>query len=310
MRTIRFKLPGAGVLLAVFCLALPMPILMSAQEKASSAESTAAKQLHSLWKVEGKSNTVYLLGSVHILKAENFPLAAPLETAYSNSPTVVFEVDPQKMEDPQLQMKMLAKGRLPEGETLKQHLSSENYESFGKHVKEAGLPPQMFESMKPGLAAMILDMAQLAKLGFDPNNGIDHYFFVKARDEHKSIVGLETVDFQIDLITGFSKDEDDLVMKESLEGIDQEKEKFGEIITAWQTGDSAALQKLLNEMLEKSPTLYHRLLTDRNENWIPKIEEFLKGEKNVVVIVGAGHLVGKEGVVELLKKKGFKVTQM
>jgi uncharacterized protein YbaP (TraB family) len=287
--------------LLAFCLAAPL----IAQEK-----SSAAANLHSLWKVEGKSNTVYLLGSVHLLKAENFPLAAPLEAAYSNSAVVAFEVDPEKMEDPALQMKLMTKGLLPEGETLKTRLSAETYASFEKHAKENGVPMQLLEKMKPSLGTMILDMTQLQQLGFNPENGIDKYFAGKAKSDGKSIIGLETVEFQMDLLTGFSKEEEDLFTKESLEDMDNMKEKFGEVITAWQTGNSAALEKLLNEMLEKAPSLFKRLLTDRNQSWIPKIEEFLKGGKNAVVIVGAGHLVGPEGVVELLKKKGLKVTQL
>ena len=299
MKDIKFRISGLLLLLA-FCFLQPL----AAQEK-----SGAAASLHSLWKVEGKSNTVYLLGSVHLLKAENFPLAPPLEAAFSNAAVVVFETDIEKMEDPQLQMKMMAKAQLPEGETLKDHLSAETYTSFTSHLKDSGLPPEMFNSMKPAMAAIVLGMVELTKLGADPEHGLDKYFSKRVRKEGKEVVGLESIDFQLNLLTSFSREEDELVMKSSLKDIDSMKEKYGDMVKAWQNGDGAGLDKMLNEMLREAPSIHKRLLTDRNKSWIPKIEELLHGEKNAIVIVGAGHLVGTEGVVELLKKKGLKVTQ-
>ena len=120
---------------------------------------------------------------------------------------------------------------------------------------------------------------------------------------------METVDYQLDLITGFSKEEDELVMKSTLKEIDNVKKDIGELIKAWREGDADKLQKLMNDAMADFPAIYKRLLTNRNHNWIPKIEELVRGDKNAIIIVGAGHLVGKEGVVELLQKDGLKVTQ-
>ena len=169
---------------------------------------------------------------------------------------------------------------------------------------------EAFESMKPSIAAMTLSMLEGAKLGADQEHGLDRYFIGKAHKEGKQLVWLETVDFQMDLITSFSKEEEELVMKTTLKEMDKLKQEYGNIVKAWQTGDSDGLEKLLNESMQEAPTIFKRLLTDRSKSWVPKIEEFLSGDKNVIVIVGAAHLVGKEGVVELLKKKGFKVTQL
>ncbi len=300
MKELRIKVAGATLLLALF-ICWPL----AAQENGG-----AVTNRHSLWKVEGKSNVVYLLGSVHVLKPENFPLPAPLESAFSNAQVAVFETDVEKLAEPETQEKLMSKARLPAGETLKQHLSAETYDAFASHVKEIGLPVEAFESMKPSIAAMTLSMLEGAKLGADQEHGLDRYFIGKAHKEGKQITWLETVDFQIDMVTGFSKEEEDLVMKISLKDMGKVKEEFGDIVKAWQTGDSAGLEKFLNESVQEAPSIYKRLLTDRSKSWVPKIEEFLSGDKNVIVIVGAAHLVGKEGVVELLKKKGFKVTQL
>jgi hypothetical protein len=297
----RSKVLGAVLLLAVF---IWQPL--RAQENAAPANTN----LHSLWKVEGKSNVVYLMGSIHLLKPDNYPLPAALESAFSNSQVAVFETDVDQLADPALQMKMMSKGALPAGETLQQHLSPATYAAFTNEVQASGLPLQMLEPLKPSLAAMVVGLVEIAKLGADPQYGLDKYFSDKAHKEGKQVMGLETADFQIDLITGFSPDEDEAMMKMSLDDINKTKAEFGDMMKAWQTGDSPAIEKLLNDSLEKVPTLYHRMVTDRNKRWVPKIEELLHGDKNAIVIVGSAHLVGKEGVVELLKAKGYKVTQL
>jgi uncharacterized protein YbaP (TraB family) len=167
----------------------------------------------------------------------------------------------------------------------------------------------MFTQLKPSLAAMMLVVLELQKLGLDPEKGLDKHFHTLALKEGKQIIGLETVDFQISLVTDFTKAEGEALMKSTLKDVDKLKTAIGDVLKAWQTGDSENLEKLLNEFVEEEPVLYKRLLTDRNNRWAPKIEEQCRGDKNVIIIVGAGHLVGKEGVVELLKKKGLKVTQ-
>ena len=288
-------------LFVVFWLVQPL----AAQDANKSSASR-----HCLWKVQGTNATVYLLGSFHLLKADDWPLAAPLESAFTNSPIAVFETDMAKMEQGETQMKLLTKSQLPAGETLKDQLSAETYEKFLEYVKKLGLPEVMFNRFKPSMAAITLAMLEIQKLGFDPARGVDKHFFERARKDSKEIVGLETVDFQIGLVTEFSKEEGELVMKSTLGDIETMEKSFAELLQAWKTGDTSAIEKLMNESLREAPAIAKRLLTDRNRNWLPKIRELLRGDKNAVVIVGAGHLVGREGVVELLQKEGLKVTQL
>ncbi len=269
--------------------------------------STATK--HSLWKVQGKENAVYLLGSVHVLKKEDYPLPAPIEGAFSDSKIAVFETDIAGMENPELAMKLAAKGQLPEGETLRTRLSPPVYVAFSNYVQKAGMPVELFDSITPAMAAITLVALDLKKMGLDPQNGLDKHFFDLAAKDGKTIVPLETLDFQIGLMTEFSKEEGELLMKTTLKEIDTMEKDLDELIKAWRTGDSEKLDKLLNEAMEEAPIIFHRLLTDRNRRWLPKIEELLRGKENAIVIVGAGHLVGTNGVVALLKNKGYKIVQ-
>ncbi len=263
-----------------------------------------------LWKIQGTNNTVYLLGSIHLLKESNYPLAAAIESAFTNSEIAVFEADVAELEQPATQVKLMTKARLPEGETLKDQLSAPTYEQFLEHAKRLELPEMVFSQFKPSLAAIMLAMFELQKLGFDPARGVDKHFFERARKEGKQTGALETVDFQINLITGFSKEEGELLMQTTLKDMDKTRQMYDDILKAWQVGDADALEKLINEALREAPVIAKRMLTDRNQTWLPKIRELLNSGKTAIVIVGAGHLVGREGVVELLKKEGLKVTQL
>ena len=297
MNTSKFK---AGIGLILIALASLRP---------AAAEEVGTNHLHSLWKVEGASNVVYLLGSIHLLKRSDYPLPAPMEQAFSNSPIVVFETDIGELQQPGVQFKMLAKASLPAGETLEDRLTPQVYADFSNHVSEVGLPMFIFSRLKPCMAAMMLEVLELKKLGLDPERGVDQYFFNRARKAGKQIVPLETVEFQIGLVTEFSKEEAQLLMKTTIDEIDDTKKLYQQMLDAWKTGNGPSLAKLLNDSMQDAPVIYKRLVTDRNRRWVPKIESLLHGSKNAIVIVGAGHLVGDKGVVALLRKDGFKIEQ-
>jgi uncharacterized protein YbaP (TraB family) len=283
--------------------ALFTPTLRAQEAKAP------ANSHHTLWKIQGKQATVYLLGSVHALQDKDYPLPSIIENAFTNSRVVAFETDIGELESPALAMKMLSKSQLPEGQTLENVLSPQVYKTFMKHVDDSGTPAIMVERMKPAMAAITLEVFELIKMGLNPQNGVDKHFYPLAQSAGKEIIPLETVEYQLELVTGFSKEEGELLMKSTLKEIDNVKKEFGELVKAWREGDADKLQKLMNEAMADSPAIYKRLLTDRNHNWIPKIKELVRGDKNAIIIVGAGHLVGKEGVVELLQQDGLKVTQ-
>jgi hypothetical protein len=269
----------------------------------------AASARHSLWKVQGKQNTVYLLGSIHLLKKENYPLPAAMESAFTNCAIVVFETDLSATEDLTVAMSLMSKGQLPEGQTLKDILSPVVYQSFTNHASQSLMPLEMMVRFTPGMAATTIEGLEMMKLGFDPELGLDVHFYKLARKDGKQIVPLESIDFQLGILNGFSKEEGEWFMKQTLKDLDNVKGESAEMIRYWETGEGDKLAQMLDKGLKESAAIYKRLVTDRNRNWIPKIEELARGDKNAIIIVGAGHLVGKEGLVESLKKDGFKVTQ-
>ena len=289
------RLKNVSLCFALAALSLPV----DAQTKA-----------HPLWKVESPSNTIYLLGSIHLLKASDYPLPAVIETAFSNAQVVAFETDISPADTASAQAKLLTKGGLPEGETIKDELSPSTYAALGTYMVHAGLPMELVENVKPVMAGMILDVIELQKLGLDPARGLDQHFYEQAQQSGKTIIPLEPLDFQIDLLTGFSKSEGELFLKDTITEMDDTEKNFDQVVAAWKTGDSVKLEKFLNDALADAPVIYKRLLTDRNQQWLPKIEGFVASGKPTIVIVGAGHLVGKGGIVNLLKGHGLKVTQL
>lgn len=300
MRHLRILWSALIALLALSISQLP------AQETHAPAKSS----LHCLWKAQGDSNVVYLLGSIHLLRETDYPLPQVMESAFTNSQIAVFEMDMDKANDPAVSLSLLSKATLPDGKTLRDVLPAKVYNSFSNHAVEVGLPSMLYETLKPGMALMMLEAMDLVKLGANPEYGEDVHFFKLAKDSGRKIIPLETIDFQLGLMLSFSGPDEELYLEKSLDQMDDEKKEFNEMVDAWKAGDSATLEKLLNEMRTDARAVFKKLVSDRTASWVPRVDELLHGSQNAIVIVGAGHLVGPDGMVELLKKQGFKVTQL
>ena len=301
MKTVKGFHVGANWL---WVLALTSAAQLAAQPAA------APRNTHPLWEARGKSNSVYLLGSIHFAKDDIYPLAKPIEQAYERSSIIVFEADLGEMKSMETQARLLKAGMSPAGKTLSQQVGKETYSALQSWLKNAGGEPSMLDQMKPWLASVTMVVLELQKLGFNPSQGIDEHFYSRAKGGKKEIRGLETVDFQVDLFANLSDEDSELFLKSMLEDTARFPKIFADVIEAWKTGDAAKIEALLLEITKKYPAIYKKFLTDRNRVWFPKIEEFLTGDKNVFVVVGMGHLVGSDGVVQLLRKKGIRVEQL
>jgi len=285
-------------------------VALMAGDRLAAQPAKPAKDLHPLWEARGKGGSVYLLGSIHFAKDDIYPLAKPMEQAYERSSIVVFEADLGEMKSLETQTKLLKVGMCPAGETLSQHVGKETYTALQSWLKNAVGEPSALDPMKPWLASMSVVALELQKLGFNPNQGIDEHFYSQAKSDKKEIRGLETVDFQISLFADLSTEDNELFLKSMLEDADRFPKIFADVIEAWKSGNASKIEPLLLEITRKYPAIHKKFLTDRNRVWLPKIEELLRGEKNVFVVIGMAHLVGKDGLVELLKKKGFRVEQL
>lgn len=179
-----------------------------------------------------------------------------------------------------------------------------------KRAKELGMDIQALNRLQPWFVALTLSALKLQTLGFDPNYGIDQYFAEKAKKEKKEIVALETWEDQINLFVGMSQESQELLLLRTLRDLEVMEKELTRIVRSWTVGDVRTIETLLLESFKEYPQVYRRLISDRNKNWLPKIEKLLDQDENYIVVVGAGHLVGKEGIIALLKEKGYSVDQL
>lgn len=264
---------------------------------------------HFLWTIESENNTAYLLGSIHMLKRNAYPLPYGFESAYHDSRKVVFETDLDGVHDPEYQNRVMKMGIYPPGKKLSSHISQQTYDLLKSKATAIGMPLSQFEQFKPWLVAQTIASAKIMSLGFDPNLGIDRYFFNRAKKDKKEMIFLESNEYQLNLFAGLSKGKQERLLKQILKDLEVVEENFSLMIDSWEKGDVNRLEAFLKISFEEYPDLYKRLLTDRNKRWVTTIRKLLKQDGVILIIVGAGHLVGKDSVVDLLTKKGYTVRQ-
>ena len=274
-----------------------------------SVYELAAAEKRSLWKVQSKSNTVYIMGSIHYLKPQNYPLDPALDDAFKAAKKLVLEIDLESAGKEQGQKLMLMKGLYTDGRTLKNGVSAETYGLAEKELKKLGLDIKLFNQFRPWFVALTVAALELQRLGFDANHGIDRYFYQKAKKENKEVIGLETFEYQMDLFDGMAERTQEMMLLQTLKDIHSIGGTVGAIVQAWASGDMKTLDSLLLQSLKEYPDVYQRLILDRNRAWLPKIESYLSQKENYLVVVGAGHLAGKDSVIEMLKAKGYSVEQ-
>lgn len=267
---------------------------------------------HFLWEVSSPKSTVKILGSIHFAKPELYPLSPVIEQAFDTSDTLAVEVDMDAIDPKVIQTKMLSACIYPENDEIRKHLDRQTFILLLDYLKRQHIPLTAVRRMKPGLLAITLTANRLMKLGFTPDHGIDHYFLAKARGK-KKIVELETFDEQLALFSSIS--DPNAFVRYTLRDLDSMEGIMNDAISAWKNGDADKInQMFILDTLQKSPemrTVMQSFFFDRNLKMAEKIMGMLDKTGNCFVVVGAGHLVGELGIIELLRKSGkYKIKQL
>jgi uncharacterized protein len=265
--------------------------------------------LHSLWELHGKHNTVYILGSIHVLRPTDYPLPPAVIGAYANAKSLVMEVSPDELESQQIQTELLASAQLPDGKSLPLVLGTSRYERATALAHDVGVELALFDNFAPWFAAEAISQLQLAQLGFQPKSGVDMYLAGLAHADGKSVTGLETVQDQLALFEALSMEEQAAYLLASLEEARDLPAEVNAMVRAWQKGDSAWFEEHMKSDFGNDQKLLESFVLSRNRKWVPKIEALLNDDKNYLVIVGTAHLVGRGSVIELLKKDGIGAAQ-
>ena len=278
---------------------------------APAAKSTAPVPL--LWKVTGPGDSrVYLLGSFHLLRADDYPLAADVDQAFAASKRVVFELSPQDMQSPDLTRKMLQAAMRTDGSELRRDLDDATWTKLQAYARDNNLPLAQLQGMKPWFVGLTITLSQFAKMGLDPALGLDRHFMTRAADAGKPTSGLEDIDTQVAVLSGMSAQEQQQMVAEALDQADQADAMARKLHDAWRRGDDKLLwNAMAAEMRGQYPQLYKRINTDRNDAWVPRLQQHLQaGQGGTLVVVGTLHLLGDDGVVDKLRAKGYQVERV
>ena len=280
---------------------------------AATAGATAAEPAgHSiLWSVRGEHNTVYLFGSIHVLRPGDVGLPPAAAAAYEDAERVIMEID---MDDPAVSdpvaitALMQQSALLPPGQSLRSVLGSD-YAAIAERSENAGLDLAVMDRFAPWFVSLLLLQIEITERGFDAAHGIEQQVTELAVADDKPITGLETPAQQFAILGGLSLQDQKRFLLMTLDESEQDDAQLDALLDAWRRGDAAALARTLSDEFEDFPQLYRPLTEDRNRAWAAELEELLDDRDDYLVVVGALHLVGRNSVVDLLRQRGHSVRQ-
>lgn len=264
----------------------------------------------SVWKVSKGSDHLYLGGTVHLLPVSEFPLPAEFELAYQQADTLVLEAKMPDPTDQQATMAMLQKLSYGADEKLSKKISPKLFQQLDVYLQGFGIKAEQLDGFKPGFVAVQTTMLEMHKAKL-AGEGVDAYFAKKALTDNKPQQYLETLDFQLALMANIGVGQEEQFIQLMLEKNPQLVKLMQQSITAWRQGDLTLLDTLLlQDSKKEDPVTYQQMFTQRNLDWIPKIAAMFGNPNRELVLVGAGHLPGEDGVLQLLKAAGYTIEQL
>lgn len=284
-------------------------------ELAAQANVSAVKPppIPLLWKVSDDDNAVYLLGSFHLLKSDDYPLSGDIDAAFEASDKLVFEVPPEQMFAPDMALKFIAAAGYSDDRTLSKVLPAPLREKFNRVLGQRGVSIAQFDQYEPWFVTLSLVLGVSQQMGFSAEQGLDQFLMRKAAGEEKPTAGLETMDDQLRVMDAAPMAEQIKNLEEFLDKPQEMPGLLKSVHDAWRSGDLSKLDALTRaDMKRKTPESYRMVNVERNEAWLPQIRKMLDDahKGNTLVVVGAVHLLGDDGLVERLRAKGYRVERV
>lgn len=262
-----------------------------------------------MWRAAGETNSVYLLGSIHLLRPQDLPLPSVVDAAYDDAEVLVMELDMDDLGSDVSQL-FADSGVMRDGTTLRQVMGEEYFARATAAANAIDIPIDLLANSEPWLAAITVEMMIFYRIGFNPMLGVEMQMVSRAERDGKPIEGLETAEEQTAFLDGLSIETQREMLLQALEEGATISESIDEIIHAWRNGDIEALEDGLLQDLEKNAELAEALVNSRNRRWVDQISELLDDEDDYLIIVGALHLVGEHGVPQLLARDGVEIDQL
>ncbi|MDR3000488.1 MAG: TraB/GumN family protein [Fibromonadaceae bacterium] len=263
----------------------------------------------SVWRISKGDNTMFLAGSIHLLREGDFPLPRELDLAFAQSTALALEADIRQKAVGELQSYLMSQMFLPEGQTLETLLEASTLKKLRIAALRYGIPLETVSHFKPSMLMSALAVLQIQSLGF-VQEGVDHYYLHKAVNANKFLYFLEAAENQVDAILSMGVGyENDFVLY-SLQDMENVEAFLTSILNDWRTGEAATSEATLKSMKRNFPLIYQVIVTDRHDAWMPQLEKFLTSDSIYFVIVGLLHIHGPDGLLQLLKDLGYTVEQL
>jgi len=306
-KSIVLPLLGCALLApAVYALT---PASAPAPEPATVAAKAPPRPL--LWKVSDKDNALYLLGSFHLLKADDYPLSSDIEAAFSDAEKLVFEIPPSELTDPAVAQKMQLAAGYGDERKLSTVLPTDVREKLAQMLGASGAA--QLDAFEPWYVNLALLLGVSQTMGFHADQGLDQHLMRRAAEANKPAAGLETIEQQLQALDSTPIGEQITGLQEFLDDPVEVSKSLRDMHDAWRAADIERLSALaIDEMRNKTPQTYRLINVQRNDAWVPQLRQMLDASKqdDVLVVVGAMHLLGSDGVIAKLRAKGYQVERI
>lgn len=263
-----------------------------------------------LWELEGTRNRIQLLGSIHVLRAEDYPLPRAMIDAYRQADIIVMELVLDTIDPADLLRVQQELAIDPRGRSLSDLIGAGAYRRARGQASAIGIDLELMQPFEPWFAALQITQLRLLQLGFDGSYGVDMTMTRNARADGKTIIGLETLDEQLGALDSLSATAQKRFFRLTLEEAGSIDDDLEEIVTAWKRGDTNALENLLLEGLSEQPDVYEKLLVQRNRRWTNTIIGMTDDSQDYLIIVGTLHLIGADSVQNMLGAAGIRTHQV
>jgi len=263
-----------------------------------------------LWELEDARGQVRLLGSVHFLRASDYPLPPELERAYDEADVVVMELDMDDLDPLRAQATIMQMAMDPQGRNLETLIGPQVYAQARKDAEAINVQLDMFQAFEPWFASLQITQLRLMQLGFDPNLGIEQQWAVRARSDGKEVRGLETLEDQLGALDSMPERVQKNFLLLTIEEAVQAENMIDRTLSAWRSGDLDALERETTQALVEQPLVYQKLLVDRNRAWARQIEALARDGGNYLIVVGSAHLLGEDSVLVMLDQDGFPARRI
>lgn len=261
-----------------------------------------------LWSVSDADSTIYLFGTVHVLRPDTPWGSAKVDAAFDASQNVIFEIS--NPDDQAALMPLIQQYGLSPQTPLSSLLTPEELAALDTAARSIGGSAAQFDAVRPWLVALSLSVAPLVRAGYDPNSGVELILKHRAEEAGKPVTGLETIDRQVEILAGLSQETQLAFLRSTLEDFDEATTELDTLVDAWATGDVETINRVgVIDMRTASQEVYDALLTRRNSVWADQIQSILAGSGTTFIAVGSAHLAGDDSVQEILEARGVEVTR-